>query len=205
MWKFFLSNKNGDPLSVTEDSILLVNEYHNPPMLPQKKKAWSHYLTDDGLSDGNHDMVVDGGTTNQTFYVQADDKNDRYISFLNIVIADEGAKFSEFGHITALTNGCQLYYENQIERVYAHETLKTNWDFVRMGLNKTPETEIKVQKDIEGKVDSYVSIIDFTKILPPYGIKLDVGTKEKLALVVRDDITGIDAFNAVVFGFERFE
>ena len=74
-----------------------------------------------------------------------------------------------------------------------------------MSLNKTPEGEMKVQKDVEGKVDAYVSVIDFTKLMPPYGIKLDAGANEKFALVVRDDASGVDSFNAVTYGFERFK
>ena len=98
-----------------------------------------------------------------------------------------------------------MYYQNALETVYAHEALKTNWDFVRMSLNRTPEPEMKVQKDIEGKVDAYVPVIDFTKIMPPNGIKLDAGANEKFAIVVRDDISGIDSFNAAAYGFERFK
>ena len=174
-------------------------------MLPQKSKLFSQYLTNDGLSTGDEDMRVDGSVTPVEFWVTAHEDCDRYISVVNFVIADEGAKFSEFGHITALTNGCQFYYERDNEIVYIGNNLKTNWDFVRITLSMTPEPEMKVQKDIDGKVDAYVPCFNFSTMLPPFGIKLDKGSSQKLIVKVRDDIQAIDSFNAVAYGFDRFE
>lgn len=190
---------------VMPEGELLVTHYPSPPMLDQKVKIFTQHFTDDGLSDGDIDMRVDGSGTSVDFWIRASEDNDRYITVVNFVIADEGAKLSEFGHITALTNGCQFFYKKDAEEVYIGNDLKTNWDFVRITMISTPIAEMKVQKDIEGKVDAYVPCFNFALMLPPYGIKLDKGSNQKLVLRVRDDIEGIDSFNAVAYGFDRFE
>jgi len=43
-------------------------------------------------------------------------------------------------------------------------------------------------------------------MMPPYGVKLDAGTTQRLVFAIRDDITAeTDAFNAICYGFDRFE
>jgi len=195
----------GQQARVLPEGELLVSTHTSPPLLPQKSKLFSQHLTDDGLSDGDEDMRVDGSVKPVYFWITADEDSDRYITVVNFVIADEGAKFSEFGHITALTNGCQFYYERDNEIVYIGNDLKTNWDFVRVTLSKTPESEMKVQKDIEGKVDAYVPCFNLSIMLPPFGVKLDKGSSQRLIVKVRDDIQAIDSFNGIAYGFDRFE
>ena len=187
-----------------KDNALLVTNYTSPPLLQQKTKIFVHKLTIDGTKGGVFDMRVDGSGTEVEFYIQAGE-NDRYITSINFVIADEGARLKEFGHITALTNGCALCYQRSGEEVCLSEELKTNWDFIRMSLTQTPIAELKVQKDVEGKIDAYTPVIDFTKFMPPHGIKLDAGSDQKLIIKVRDNVSGVDSFNAVCYGFERFE
>lgn len=197
---------NGKDAIVTSEQSLYVTQNMAPPLVRQKTKIMIQYLTDDGTSSGSNDMVVDGSTTPQSFWIEADDDNDRYITCVNLIIADEGASLNKFGAITALTTGCDFFYETQQEQIFIGTAMKTNWDFVRMSLTaEMPVPEIKPQKDVEGKVDAYVPCINFVSILPPHGIKLDRGTNERLVVRVNDDVSGIDAFNAVSYGFDRFE
>ena len=193
--------------AIIQDDSLTVIQFPAPPLMPQKSRIFKQYLTDDGTSTGDEDMqVVASLESPSDFYVEANETDDRYITVVSFVIADEGAKFSLFGAIAALTNGCRFFYESDTAVVdVAYTPLQTNWAFVRMSLMKTPEAEMKVQKDVEGKVDAYVPVIDFTKILPPFGIKLDRGSNQRIVLQVRDDTTGVDSFNAVAYGFDRFE
>jgi len=197
---------SGNEAHVTSEKALLVTELPYPPLLPQKNQIFKQYLTDDGTPTGDEDMrVVASLISPADFYIKADDDDDCYITTVSFVIADEAAKFSLFGAIAALTNGCRFFYESDRAVVdIAYTPLRSNWDFVRMSLTKTPEGEMKVQKDVEGKVDAYVPVIDFTKIMPPFGIKLDRGSNQRLVLQVRDDTTNVDSFNAVVYGFNRF-
>jgi len=199
---------SGNSASV-EDEALVVTQYTCPPMIPQKNKIFRQYLTDDGLSTGNSSMLVDGSTTSAEFYVQADADDDRYITAINFEVSDDGSKLKFFGATNILTNGCILCYERDLEIIFIHSAIKTNWDLMRMGLVKnSPLVEIKPSKDVNAKVDAFISVIDFTALMPPYGIKLDRGTKQRLVLTVQDDLTAAnmpDTFDGIAYGFDRFE
>ena len=42
--------------------------------------------------------------------------------------------------------------------------------------------------------------------MPPYGVKLDKGSSQKLAFTIKDNVgTAADTFNAIAYGFDRFE
>lgn len=189
---------------VNDDGVA-ISQIPYPPMVQVKSRIFVQKFTLDGTADGDNDMLVDGSTTPVEFYIPAANDVDRWISYINFVIADEGASLKEFGGITALTNGCQLFYSDIQKTVMVGDDLKTNWDFMRMALYQTPIPEIKPQKDVEGKVDAYTPCINFKEFMPPYGIKLDAGSRQKLTIKIRDNVSGIDSFNAVAYGFERFE
>jgi hypothetical protein len=190
------------------DESLVVTQFTCPPLLPQKNKIFRQYLTDDGTSSGSNDMLVDGSSTNQKFWVEAHDNDDRYITMVSFVIGDGGAALNEFGNATALTNGCLFEYERSGETVTIHEGLKSNWDFVRMCcLNPSFGDAASAFRgtNIEGGAEAYAPVMDFTKIIPPYGVKLDAGSNQRLMLTIRDDCTVPDVFNAIAYGFDRFE
>jgi len=201
--KNFITDPSTGNQAIVQDDSLTIVSFPCPPLMRQKNEIFRQYFTDDGTSTGSNDMLVDGSGTPVIFWVSADEKNDRYITFVNIVIADEGAKLNKFGGIAALTNGCDFFYENIRGEITIADALKTNWDFMRMGLSQTPVPQIKVQKDIEGKVDAYVSCVNFIQFMPPYGVKLDRATQQRLAIRVNDNVSTIDSFNAIAYGFDR--
>jgi hypothetical protein len=193
-----------------EDNALLVAQYTCPPMIPQKNIVFRQYFTDDGIAGGTSDMLVDGSTTPVSYWIQADQDNDRYITAINIVIEDDGSKLKYFGATNVLTNGCQLFYDKGDQTtVVIHNALKTGWDFFRMSLlTESSQVEINPVKDITAKVDAFVIVMDFTRLLPPYGIKLDAGMNQKIVLRVHDNLTAAnmpDGFDAIAYGFDRFE
>ena len=51
----------------------------------------------------------------------------------------------------------------------------------------------------------YFVNINIVDMMPPYGIKLDKGTKQKMSILIRDDCSDADLFNCQAFGFERVE
>ena len=199
----------GQKAQVVNDGELLVSQVTSPPMLPQKCEVFRQAFTDDGKSSGSSDMLVDGSATPIPFWIPADDDNDRYITSINIIVSDDASKLKYFGATNVLTNGCQLFYTRSDGTIVViHDAIKTSWDLMRMGLLESPLVEIKPAKDITAKVDAFVSVIDFTKVLPPYGIKLDKGTNQKLTFRIHDDLTAAnmpDEVDAVAYGFERFE
>ncbi len=189
-----------------EDNCLLVASPSYPPLIPQKTKIFRQYMTDDGLSTGTFDMQT---ASAKEFWVPASGTADRYITQVSFVIEDATAVLNKFGAITALSNGCEFYYYREGEKVIIHDALKTNWDFLRMCIAGSPAfgTGNAVYKlsNVVANVEAFAPLFDFTKVMPPYGIKLDMATSQKLVLSVRDDTTGVDGFNAICYGFDRFE
>ncbi len=199
----------GHQAALSAENHIIVAQYSCPPLLPQKNRIFRQFLTDDGTATGSEDMQVLGtAAAPLQFWFPAGPDVDRYITQLAFVIADDGADFSKFGAITALTNGCRLFYGYSLGDVVISDALKTNWDFVRMtGGNPAFGTGTAAFKasNVEGKVDAYIPVLNLINYMPPYGVKLDRGTTERMVLEVQDDTRGVDAFNCICSGFERWE
>ncbi len=190
---------------IDDQSALVVSVSTCPPLIIQKNKIYRAYLAN---SSGITDMRIDGSVTNVDFYASASSTADRYITQLSFIIADASATLSKFGAINALTNGCKLTYERLGETITIHNALKSNWDFVRLALGNPAfgyTTNAFIASNVFGASEGVIPIIDFTKIMPPYGIKLDKGSIQKIILTVRDNTTGVDQFDCIAYGFDRFE
>ena len=190
-----------------EDNALVVSQYGCPPMIPQKNKIFRQYFTVDGTTAGSNDMLVDGSGTSIEFWVPAD-TNDIYITDVSFVLGDAGANLNEFCGIAALTNGCDFEYYRDGEIVTIHGALKSNWDFIRMCRLNPPFGDAASAfrlTNVEGGAEAYAPVFDFLTIMPPYGLKLDAGTTQRLVIRVNDKCDVPDVFNAIAYGFERFE
>lgn len=169
---------------------------------------YRQYMTDNGLSTGANDMRVDGSVTEQTFYVTPPtSERDLYVGRLDITIADAGATLSNFGNIAALTNGVKLEWITQeFGTVEINESMKSNWDFVRLSGGKPSfgdGTAAFRANNVIGTSEGYLSSIDFDEIFNlRWGIRLRRKTEDKLVLTVRDDVTGVDKFDAVAYGIQ---
>ena len=195
----------GSKAMIDDQSALVVSVTTSPPLIIQKKKIYRAYLAN---SAGATDMRVNGSVTNVEFYASASGTADRYITQLSFIIADAGATLSKFGAIAALANGCKLTYERLGETITIHNALKSNWDFVRLSLGNPAfgqQANAFIAYNVFGSSEGVIPLLDFTKIMPPYGIKLDKGTIQRLILTIRDDCTGVDQFDCVTYGFDRFE
>lgn len=207
MFKQNIAGKDGTVVKVEDDG-LLVSVYSCPPLLPQKSKIFIQYFTVDGLSTGSADLGVDGSGTSVDYYIPAHMDNDRYITILSFIVGYGAAAYMwEFADKdAALTNGIKLFYQdtNGVEVEIAN--LKTNYDFLRCA---TSDGIVPTAWEIRslGATNDYgfICSIDLGRLLPPYGVKLDRGTTQRLTITIRDDCTDADDFDCKAFGFERFE
>ena len=197
---------------VLNDQSLYVTPNSNVPapgIEQQKTIIFRQYFTDDGTKTGSNDLRVDGSTTNVDFYISSSITRDRYITSLSFEIADASAVLNKFGNLAALTNGCQLLYDRPgVETVEIHDALKSNWDFIRLcGGNPAlgSSTDAFKANNVSGNSEGYIPFLNITQFLPPYGIKINAGSTERLIIRIRDDVSGVDSFNIIAYGFERFE
>ena len=157
-------------------------------------------------TNGSTDMRVNASLLSPTdFSVEADPKTDIYINTLSFLISDQNAILSNFGNINELTNGCQLILSTQEigESVLADE-LKTNFSFVRLCID-TPAVSDATSAfrcdNISGNSEGYLCVLSINNAFgTKYGLRLRAGTKDRLLLRIRDNVSIIDAFNCLTYG-----
>jgi len=167
---------------------------------------FTQYFTDNGQSSGSNDLIVDGSSTPQDFYISSSQDVDRYIKNVNILISDNGASLNNFGALSALTNGVDFVYSNiNIGEIFINQGLTTNLDLVRLsGINASSvgDGTSAYRADVSGAgADSYIVTIDMTSTFGfPWGLKLSKGSTDKLIFRINDNLAGIDTFNVIGTG-----
>ena len=165
------------------------------------------YMTDTGAPSGDNDMKVNGSSSSVEFCISARSDIDIYIKSIAVVIADAGAVLNEFGNISALTNGVEFSYITQSQgNLVIHEGLKTNFDFVQLGLGQpsfgTGAGSFRAN-NIIGNSEGFIPVIDFTATFGlQWGLRLTKGTTDKICFVIKDNVTGVDRFDAVGYGIQ---
>lgn len=200
-------------LRVNDERAAFVQDLPFPPIVEQKTEIFRQHLTDDGTSSGSEDMQIAAVDAPTEFWVEADGDAgrpaDTWITTISFAIADAVSSLEKFGGISALTNGCELYYEKANgEKITIHGTLKSNWDFVRLCLGEPAfgdSTNAFLASKVAGNSQGFMPVLDFRRIMPLYGVLLAAGSGTKLVLNVRDQTDGVDAFDAIAYGFKRYE
>ena len=191
---------------VTTDREQLFIQTTYPPLKPQKVRPFRQFMTTTGLPSGSNDMGIDGSSTNVDFWIPSHDKDDRYITALNIIVGyGASGKPYQWANGTALTNGMRLFYISERGEVDIHEAIKTNQDMFRLSFGLIPKdwevTHVNANQDF-----GYIFSFDLTLLGLTHGIKLDAGTTQKIVMRVRDN-AGLDAdsFNVIAYGMDRFK
>ena len=201
--------QTGTSAAITSEHALCLQDTGIPPLTQIGNIIiFRQFLTTTGISTGSNNMLVNGSSTNVDFSVNAQQKKDTFITSINFVIADMNPTLNLFGAITALTNGCKLVYEDQNGEVIISDQLTSNWEFVRLcqgnpafseGVNSAFRA-----KNVFGTVAGYLPTLDFRATFGlRWGIRLRAGTGDKIKLVIRDDVSGIDQFDCIAYGFSR--
>ena len=193
---------------LTQEGHVITADFGCPPLVEQKNRVFREYLETSG---GSNDMGIDGSTTAAEFYISAHEQNDTYITTLSFEMTcgsqPQGWEFADSN--AALTNGCRLWYERPDGITYIHDDIVRNWDLIRLGLGEPTITagnvaDTFVTRYVASSSDfGIIPVVDLTRFVPPYGIKLDRGTSQRLVFEVRDDCTDADTFNCIAYGFER--
>jgi hypothetical protein len=202
-----LSNNSA---TITSENALMVNTLSYPAITEVNKvEFYRSYLT---TTAGSNDMKVNGSVAAPIeFYIKAIEGADRYITQLSFLLADPSMVLNEFAHIAALTNGCTLTYNKVGKNITIHEGLKTNFDIIRLCIGTQAfgaTTNAFIASNVSTTAEGIIPILDLTKLMPPFGIKLDMNSIQRISLKVQDNLTGINAagaFNVIAYGFDRYE
>lgn len=193
------------PLKINGEGEISVTLHSHPPLVEEVESfpysSWFEYA-------GSNDLRVDGSTTPVCFSIDAAYNRDIFVKTVSIRISDAGATLGEFGNLAALANGITFsYYTPEIGEIVIQDEIKTNLDFIRVGIN-TPATgggTDAFKADLTGGgADTYLPVIDFTTTFGyQWGVHLRKGTGSKICFYVNDDLsTGIDTFNIKGFGVQ---
>lgn len=204
--KALIVNKNSEAAEVYRKSLSVLARPYPDVNTPIRELVFREFLTD---STGSRSMTVDGSSTPVEFCIEATDK-DVFIGRLLFTIADQAASLSQFGNISALTNGCSLFYESQgIGRVIINDELKSNYDFVRM-CGGSPAFGSAADSfraaNVAGNSEGYLTVLDFSEAFGiEHGIWLKANTTDRLVLQVNDNLTMPDLFEVVAHGKQLVE
>lgn len=191
---------------VTDDGEVCTIAAPYPPLVQQKVSPLRQYLTIDGTATGDNDMVVDGSVTPVEFCITADPDEDRYVTSLSFIVGytASGAPY-QWADGLPLTNGTRLFYTSARGEQDIHDAIKTNQDMFRLSFS--PITSVWEVRHVNANNDwGYFITADITKMGLPFGIKLDRGSNQRLAIKIRDNMTtSTNSFNCISYGFNRFE
>lgn len=197
-------------VDVEKSGAMSVVERPFPPFgVMQNVRPFRQFLTDDGTATGSEDMLVDGSVTPVDFFVEAPQNADLYVTRLSFIVVDQNASLNTFGNIAALTVGCRLFYTDELGEVVIAEALQTNFDIVRLG-SGLPSfgdgTTAFIANNVDFISEGIIPVLDFKDTFGfRWGLELRNGSTQRLVLQIRDDITGIDAMDVIVYGFLRLE
>lgn len=198
----------GNLANFDELGAMLVSDRPEPGTINNDpKRTFRQFFTLTGEPGASNDMRVNGSVTPVDFMIRSQSEFDRYIMSISFEIADANAVLDQFGTIGVLINGCQLFYESTEGIIFIHDAMRTNWDFVRLAHGNPPfgsdATSFRAANVIAGS-EGYIPVLNFQQVFGyRWGIALKGGTNQRMVIRIRDDVTTIDSFNAIAFGFDR--
>jgi len=198
-------NGTGGEVDVTPEQALLTTSTTFPPFGRHLADIYRQYMTTDGTTTGSNDMGIDGSVTPVDFFISADEKEDRYITNINLIVGyGTSGSPSNWADGVALTNGIRFFYESERGEKEIHDGIKTNQDMFR--LSHYPIDAAWEVRGVNATNDyGYFITIHLDNFMPPFGIKLDAGSNQRLVMCVRDNVGATaDTLNAIAYGFDRF-
>jgi len=184
---------------------------HDHPPIDETLTSYPfrQYFTVDGETTGSNDMIVDGSTTPQEFYIAAKEDKDVYIKTISVRLGDTGTvNLSRFGGLAALSVGLDLAFSNNVlGEVTIADEIKTNLELIRVGLASAPvgtgADAFLLDVQGGGTEDTYLPVLDLSQTFGfPWGLRLQKGSKDRLLFRVNDALAGLITFNAIGYGIQ---
>ena len=189
-----------------EGELSVVVHPHPPKDEQETALPFRQYFTATGQAGGSFDMRVNASAASpQDFYIQAVGDYDIYLKTLSIIISDAGATLSEFGNLASLTNGIEFGWDSQdVGEIIIADSIKTNFEFMRLAIGNPPlggGTDAFQAANVVSTSEAYIPTINFAEIFGlQYGIRLRKGTKDRLYFKIKDNVSGVDQFDAIAYG-----
>ena len=160
----------------------------------------------EGTPDSNADQGVDGSVTNVEFFVGADQDFDIRVMGIAITIADTAVAHNAFANVNALTNGWDLSITEAGEETFIIKAAKTGGQFISQGGFANPYGDGVTSFELSNwtaTADAQTVSLPLRNIVPG-GLRLGMGTNDRISCFVRDDLTGLTEMYVRVFGYRHY-
>jgi hypothetical protein len=147
------------------------------------------YILADLENAGSKDMAVDGSISNVTFSYSVPASEDQYLYAIDLFLLDDGImSHNKFGSIAELTTGISIKVKTNFEDTVIRD-MKNNVDILMSF------TENKI---VGNSTASFLNEDDYFlgTLRFPIPIRLNGDTSDKVKIIIKDDLTGLDVFRA---------
>jgi len=193
--------KEGAVLTQTANTVTVAPE----PGTENQQRYFEGELGSTGIDSGSLSQNVDGSTTPQTFYLEANADYDIHIIQITAVVVDGAVSHSKFGAIAALTNGWDLVWTEAGENNYLIDSAKTTGQaLVQSGIG-TPfgsGNAFSIISAFSGNDDAVIISLPLGRFVPG-GVRIGRGTTDRLKSVVNDNLTALTDFKVYVYGYKN--
>lgn len=163
-------------------------------------RYWSGLLGTGGLGDTTS-MLVDGSTTSVTFYAKSEADYDIRVTHVQILIADLQIPLNRFGNILGgIANGFDLYVQEAGVMTYLMQAVKTNGELITQSGGLAGWDALTAYLANSDALIVRIPVADFIS----GGLRIGRGTQDRIAAVVKDDLTSLDEMHVRVFGHAHY-
>jgi hypothetical protein len=195
---------------VTKHRALKVTQEIPPVPTPGTMNRYRYFngkLGSTGLDSGVVNMNVNGSGTAQEFFVGADQNFDIHIMHIAILFSDNpSVAHNDFGSVNELSTGWDLKIREQGVETFIVEKAQTGGQVIAQGGftwgfgNDATSWELT---NWTGNEDAQIIAIPIGDWIPG-GLRLGIGSNDKLISVVNDNLTGLVEMFVKVFGYKHF-
>lgn len=159
-----------------------------------------------GLNSGVTDQSVDGSTTSQTFYIEAEADYDIHITQVTALILDSSVSHNLFGKIANLTTGWDLKWTEDMVATLLVDKARTGGECHRTSGFRDmfgDGSSLNIVPNFASTTDeAYIINWRFDDFVPN-GLRIGRGNSDKLESIVNDDLTSLIEFKVYVYGFKN--
>ncbi len=151
------------------------------------------YLAGSTVLNTSYDMAVDGSGVAKVFQIGpiGQDIEVDITRILGYMVDTESMDDSEFGSLTALTNGCVLRQSNGTEQNIWN--VKTNGDLALLGYDLTYPSKPPAGKNSMRFRITYAG-------QDKHGVTIRLEASDILEFIIQDNLTGLEVFNMMAQG-----
>lgn len=182
----------------TEHALLVSTVPNDVPIVgtPNRHRYYSAKLANPTYGTN---MVQDGSVTPIEFTINSNLDYDIHIMRFEVLISDGTLSMSKFGALAALTNGLEVYVQEEGDITYIMQDATTNGEII----TQSGGVEYLLLTNYLSNSDAFIIIYNIGNYIEQ-GLRIGRASENKIVCRVRDNVAGIDDLFIRVFGYKNF-